>query len=305
MQIYDIPFDQTHMETTHHGSFAFPLAIYTTQISKNILGYIDWHWHHELQFCVVTQGQVEFFVNQTRFILKQGDGIFVNTEQLHMARNLSSADSTYICLDLHPRLISGFMGSIVQTKYVDPYLKNSGMTDCLLQRNVPWQAKILDLLLSIHKLFHSSERDEMQICIWLLMVWHTFISSYADCLPRSTTPSISPQVRKILEYIRANYASPITLDQISKQAALAKSTCCREFKKQMGYTIFDHILNVRLQEASRLLLTSNISITEVSMRCGFGNSSYFTKEFRLKTGFSPSAYRKEKRELRMDILSTI
>ena len=305
MQIYDIPFDQTHMETTHHGSLAFPLAIYTTQISKNILGYIDWHWHHELQFCVVIQGQVEFFVNQTRFILKQGDGIFVNTEQLHMARNLGSADSTYICLDLHPRLISGFMGSIVQTKYVDPYLKNSEMTDCLLQRNVPWQAKILDLLLSIHKLFHSSERDEMQICIWLSMVWHTFISSYTDCLPRSTTTSISPQVRKILEYIRANYASPITLDQISKQAALAKSTCCREFKKQIGYTIFDHILNVRLQEASRLLLTSNISITEVSIRCGFGNSSYFTKVFRLKTGFSPSAYRKEKRELRMDILSTI
>lgn len=305
MQIYDIPFDQTHMETTHHGSFAFPLAIYTTQISKNILGYIDWHWHHEIQFCVVIQGEVEFFVNQTRFVLKKGDGIFVNTNQLHMARNLGNADSTYICLDLNPRLISGFMGSIVQTKYVDPYLKNSKMTACLLQPDESWQAVILDLLMSIHKLFHSNERDEMQICIWLSIVWHTLVTSYADCTPQPATSSISPQVRKMLEYIRANYGSPITLEQISSQASLAKSTCCREFKKQTGCTIFDHILNIRLQEASRLLLTSTMSITEVSMRCGFSNSSYFTKEFRLKTGLSPSAYRKEKSELRMDILSTI
>lgn len=80
MQIYDIPFDQNHMETTHHGNLSFPLAIYTTQISKNILGYIDWHWHHELQFCVVIHGEVEFYVNQNHFILKEGEGIFINTE---------------------------------------------------------------------------------------------------------------------------------------------------------------------------------------------------------------------------------
>lgn len=303
MQIYDIPFDQNHMETTHHGNFSFPLAIYTTQISKNILGYIDWHWHHELQFCVVIHGKVEFFVNQNRFILKQGEGIFINTEQLHMAKNLDKEDSTYICLDLDSRLISGFMGSIIQIKYVDPYLKDTKMTVCLLQRKISWQAKILDLLLSINKLYHDNNCDEMQICIELSTLWHTLISSYTNTNIQSI--SISPQVRKILEYVRINYASAITLEQISKQVALAKSTCCREFKKQMGCTIFDYILNIRLQEASRLLLTSNLSITEIAINCGFNNCSYFTKEFRIKTGSSPSTYRREKQRIKKDILSTI
>ncbi len=304
MQIYDIPFDQNHMETTHHGNLSFPLAIYTTQISKNILGYIDWHWHHELQFCVVIHGEVEFYINQNHFILKEGEGIFINTEQLHMAKNYNKADSTYICLDLDACLISGFMGSIIQIKYVDPYLKNSKMTYCLLQREVSWQAKILDLLLSINQLYHESHRDEMKISIELATIWHLLVSSYNETNNPSKA-TISLQVRQILAYIRKNYASQITLEQIAQQVGLARSTCCREFKKQMGCTLFEYILNVRLQEASRLLLTSNLSITEIALCCGFNNGSYFTKEFKKKTGFSPSVYRQKNIEIKNTILSTI
>ena len=92
MQVYNIPLDSTHMETTRHGTPDFPLAIYTTRINRNILGYIDWHWHTELQFCLVTEGIVDFYVNRSHFILSQGEGIFINTQQLHMAKNYNNIE---------------------------------------------------------------------------------------------------------------------------------------------------------------------------------------------------------------------
>lgn len=64
MQTYDIQINKNKKEITQHGSFEFPLIIYTTQISKNILGFIDWHWHNELQLCYITHGSVQFSVNQ-------------------------------------------------------------------------------------------------------------------------------------------------------------------------------------------------------------------------------------------------
>ena len=64
VQVLDIPIDQNQMETTSHGSFSFPLAVYESILSKNVLGFINWHWHEEIQFCFVTAGAISFFVNE-------------------------------------------------------------------------------------------------------------------------------------------------------------------------------------------------------------------------------------------------
>ena len=305
MQVFNIPLDSTHQETTHHGSYSFPIAIYTTQISRNILGFIDWHWHQELQFCVVLNGVVDFYVNQSHFIIKEGDGIFINAGQLHMARNHGLSDSTYICLDFHPRMISNFAGSIIESKYVSPYLADPEFAHCFLSSKIKWQEQILDTLLEISSNYHSNTPDEMQITLQLGSVWHTLISSKSEVRKALPDTAISPQVREIMQYIRDNYMNNISLDTLADMTSLARSSCCRKFKKQTSCTISEFILNVRLQEASRLLLTSDYTITEISMLCGFNDSSYFTKEFRLKTGISPSMYRKEKSSIKSEILSTI
>lgn len=302
MQVYDIPLDDTHQETTKHGNNAFPFAIYTTTINKNILGYIDWHWHHELQFCMVLEGEVDFYVNQSQFLLKKGEGIFINTEQLHMAKNHEKHNSTYICLDFHPRMISSFDHSIVETKYVQPYLKKKDFSYCLLFQDVQYQKQILDLIHAISQEYHSQDRDEMHIFIQLMTLWHILIQHYQTS---ETINTMNPHVKKMMDYIRHHYSENIGLDDIAQHVTLARSTCCREFKQQMGYTLFEYLLNVRLQEASRLLLSTDSNITEISILCGFSNSSYFTKEFKRKTGLTPTSYRKEKEAERIEILSTI
>ncbi len=304
MQTYNIHIDGTGQELTRHGSYAFPLAVYTTTVSKNILGFIDWHWHEELQFCLVVRDSIRVSVEGESFTLKKGEGLFVNSGRLHSIENAPGADATYICFDFHPRLIAGFEGSAVQTKFIAPFTRPEAAACLLLNDRDPWAAEILDLMLKIYRDYSSNTPDELQIQIWLAQIWH----SAAQHLERGTTnapATIRPQMRAVLAYVAEHLAEPITLEDAAACAGLARSTCSREFKRQLGCTLTAYILNARLQEASRLLLGTDLTVAEVATRCGFSSSSYFISKFGEKIGCSPTTYRKKHADETASVLQTL
>ncbi len=307
MQTYDIRIDRTGHELTRHGSPAFPLAVYTTTVSKNILGFIDWHWHDELQFCLVTKDSIQVSVEGDSFVLNKGEGLFINSQRLHSISNAPGADATYICLDFHPRLVYGFDGSAVQSKYVGPFTRKEALPYLRLSPSDPWAAEVIDLLLHVYRSYSSSIPDELQIAIWLASSWHAVVERYQELATgaSSTKGAIRPQMRAAMEYVGTHLSEPISLEDVAHHIGFAKSTCCREFKRQLGCTLTEYVLNARLQEASRLLLSSDASVAEVAANCGFSSSSYFITKFRERIGTSPAAYRKEHAGDQADVLHTL
>lgn len=306
MQKYSITIDKNKKEATQHGSFEFPLAIYTTQINKNILGFIDWHWHEELQFCIVTKGIVHFNVNNASIILSEGEGLFINTEQLHNAKNFQDTDSSYICLDFHSNLISSYEGSSINTKYIQPYVYNSGMQYCILKKDVAWQASIINKLLSVYQQYNNKEDGfEFQIFITLLEVWNTLYKDYFISFSNDKFRSDNAHFKKIIDYINNHYMAKIELMDIANEVNLSKSACCREFKRYSKCTIFEYLINYRLVISVKLLLTTSAAITDIAYQCGFGSTSYFIEKFKKKTGVSPLVYRKMRIKNKESILTTL
>lgn len=306
MQIYDIILDKNKKETTQHGSFDFPLAIYTTQISKNLLGYIAWHWHEELQFCIVTEGIVEFSINNHIVQLSKGEGIFINVGQIHQAKNHLSSEGSYICLDFHPNLLSGFMGSIIHTKFVSPYIKPESPSYCVLKSEQSWQQDILNQLSQIYQVYNEREEVyEFQIQILLLQIWKSLIKNYFFVSSHTESNSWDPRIKKMIEYIHNHYMNNFQLEELAAEINLSKSACCRTFKKYVKCTIIEYLLDYRLMKSTRLLLTSNDSITSIAYQCGFGSTSYFIEKFKKKSGVSPLVYRKEKVKQPSNILEIL
>lgn len=307
MQTYNIIIDENKKETTKHGSFEFPLAIYTTQINKNILGFINWHWHEELQFCIVTNGIVDFNVNGNSIILSKGEGIFINKDQLHKAINHLDHDSTYVCLDFHTNLISSFMGSIINKKYIQPYTDNSAIQCLILRNTVNWQKIILEKLIATYQLYNRNENGfELEIFILLLEIWQILIKHHFESFT-SNYSHINDTInfRKIMDYIHNHYMEKIELAELANELNLSKSSFCRKFKKYMNCTVFEYIINYRLSKAAEFLLNTNDTIADIAYHCGFGSTSYFIEKFKMKTNLSPLSYRKEKSKNRESILSTM
>ncbi len=94
-------------------------------------------------------------------------------------------------------------------------------------------------------------------------------------------------------YIEKNFQNKLTLEQISQHFGISVSKLCHDFKLSQGCTVFDYILELRLNYAQSLISTfSNIMIKDVATQSGFEDFSYFCKAFKTKYKMTPVNYRK-------------
>ncbi|MGN1052026.1 MAG: PocR ligand-binding domain-containing protein [Candidatus Scatosoma sp.] len=109
------------------------------------------------------------------------------------------------------------------------------------------------------------------------------ISTHKDLLPQ-----------KIEQYIEQNLTSNIlTVEHLCRTFFISKSTLYNLFHKEFQDTLRNYILKKRLQLAEKILLGSNLTITQISGQCGFTDYNYFTRAFTKKYGISPTKFRKE------------
>ena len=100
------------------------------------------------------------------------------------------------------------------------------------------------------------------------------------------------RINKVYEYVKDNYQSEISLDQISKVALMTVPAFCRYFKKYTKKTFTQFVNEFRIRQAIQLIGMGNRSITEIAGEVGFNNFSHFNKQFKRVTGLSPSKYKK-------------
>lgn len=102
------------------------------------------------------------------------------------------------------------------------------------------------------------------------------------------------------EYIRTNFASPIKIAELCGVAKLSVSQLERHCKQLFGLTPQQLIQKARLGEASRLLLKTQLPITDVALQCGYTDHSAFSRKFRSLTGLAPSHFRETQNGYRVD-----
>lgn len=100
-----------------------------------------------------------------------------------------------------------------------------------------------------------------------------------------------PKIRAAAERMQADYASPLTLDELAAAAGLSKYYFTRSFKEAAGCTPGDYLAKIRMKHAVRLLRQTPATVEEVAARTGYASTSYFIKVFRRWVGFSPGEFR--------------
>lgn len=107
--------------------------------------------------------------------------------------------------------------------------------------------------------------------------------------PQSRHPAFQ-RIAAVDAHIRAHYAEPISLAQLTAIAGLSVAQLERLCKRIFRLTPRQMIHKARLDAASRLLATA-LPVTEIALRCGYADHSAFSRQFRALTGLSPSAFR--------------
>ncbi len=97
--------------------------------------------------------------------------------------------------------------------------------------------------------------------------------------------------RRIQEYLEANYARSVSLQELAAELGVSSFHLCRVFSRQFGMPMTEMLTLIRIDRAKEALRDASRSVKEVSAGAGFTDANYFAKVFRRYTGQSPSQYR--------------
>ena len=84
-----------------------------------------------------------------------------------------------------------------------------------------------------------------------------------------------------------------TIEQMSHAAEMSRSTLQKLYKAYFGRSVFEELIQFRVERAKQLLTETGLSLREISEECGYSTESYFMKQFKSVTGVTPTAYRKK------------
>ncbi|WP_431242898.1 AraC family transcriptional regulator [Flavobacterium sp. P21] len=100
------------------------------------------------------------------------------------------------------------------------------------------------------------------------------------------------RLAEVFKYVKSNYKEEISLDEISKIANLTPTSFCRMFKAKTKKPFVEYLNEIRVSNACKYLIETDLGISEIAYECGYKTASNFNKLFKKLIGTTPKEYRK-------------
>lgn len=284
--------DENMMETIQHGSKEYPFHFYYDNLELFDFHCIEWHWHTEFEFVYVETGTVYFGISDKQFALSEGQGVFINSKILH--RYFSQGKAIVPNFVLMPYFIAA-QDSLIYQKYVLPIMA-SPMDYQIFSSDIPWQAQALSLMREMMAAQEKASDVELVSSYLIQKIWHIlYQNTDVEHMGKKKNYSASSQARLqlMMQYIHQKFAYNISLSDIADQAKVSKSTALNLFQRYLGISPVTYLINYRLQEAAKLLASTEKKVTVISKDTGFDNVDYFCKAFKKYYKLTPTEYRKK------------
>lgn len=110
--------------------------------------------------------------------------------------------------------------------------------------------------------------------------------------------SDSRRIQKVMSYLQVNYQREVHLAEIASYIGMSEVSFSRFMKKRTGKNFVEYLNDLRLGIASRLLVNTSKSVSEVTYECGFNNLSNFNRIFKKRKGCTPKEFRENYAKMR-------
>ena len=107
-------------------------------------------------------------------------------------------------------------------------------------------------------------------------------------LPQNLPAYTASAIHYINEHIYGN----VSLDEIAAHVGISRSSLTKHFRAELGQSIVEYVTSIKIKEAQRLLLFSNMTISEIAAQLNFSSQPYFQTIFKKNTGFTPLEFQK-------------
>lgn len=253
----------------------------------------SWHYHAQCELIYITKSTGIRFVGDSVSQFEPGDLVLVGPYLPHLWRN----DASYYEQKKNSNVLTyvvkfnqNFLGEetfgipvfqeikklLADSRYGVSFGKETSESlhnDIVNLQNLPAVEQRIKFLDILHRLSLSENKALLS-------------SSDMSQLASENEQKIDV----VLKYISDNYTNYITLEDVAKVASMTTNSFCRFFKRMTNKSFTEFLNEVRIRNASRLLVQNNLSIAEVGYSVGFNTPTNFNKRFKQIMGCTPSRF---------------
>lgn len=227
--------------------------------------------------CYVLSGSGCITINEEVFELHAGQGLLISPNE--RCYSSSSTEAPWNCLSV------SFSGT-----RADTYL-----TICRLSQEdrrflSTHSSQLADLVHRMHYL-HASGSDAL-LLQGLLFQFLSYLAEDA-ALPFTYEQLKNPYILKTVRYIQDHYAENLQISQLADRLEVNRCYLAALFKRELQLSPHSFLMQYRMGKAEQLLKNTALSITEISIFCGYGDPDSFGKAFKKVTGTQPTSFRKD------------
>jgi AraC-like DNA-binding protein len=257
------------------------------------------HLHDYIEILYGLSGVFDVYLNGTRHRFQTGDMVLINSREVHQIMALSEGKNHYLVLRFEPELIYTMSYNIFEAKYILPFTLNNSTHQKVFQNYEIEFTFIPSLLKEILLEFNTKDYGfelavKAHICkifLWILRYWHKSgieLNIYSDA-----NEELFKKLQIVFSYISENYDKNLRAADMAKLCNMSFSYFSRSFKRVMKTTYNEYLNYVRITEAEKLLISTDLNVTEVAMQVGFSTASYFIKQFHIYKKISPKQFKKK------------
>ena len=287
-------FGQLHKNTIFKNQ-GTPYSL-TRTITENGQPDILFHWHTDVELIYVHEGRAQFHIDYDYFNSQKGDIILIGPNALHSIHPIDDERHYMDALNFHLDLMGYSAMDQASIDYLQPlYNGQLDFTHVIKPADKGYDQIRACLLQAMEIGYERKPYFEFELKATLNQLFYQLFSQQyvvsKDLSPEGYRKE--EKIRSIIDYINEHYQEELTINQLAAICGYSATHFMNFFKKHLGVSCIEYLIQFRLRKAAELLQHSTLSVLEISSQSGFNNLSNFNRQFKKYYQMTPSQYRKK------------
>jgi AraC-like DNA-binding protein len=263
------------------------ISCYCSDILDNTLSTPSAHF--EYQMILVTSGSATMTINHKVYKLTAKTLVFISRLEYHSFIIEQTPYIRYV-VSLSSDLI---MSNIKDIELISIFIQRPKKFNHVLNLSDKAYGMLLPLFERMAVEYHNQQIFYVSRSVSLVVaILIDLYRAYPQYFPTRSKSSISSAVLNAQKYINDNFSKKLTLQEIADSNYMSRHTLSIAFKDIVGVTFKEYLLLFRMNEAKKLLIITDASISEIAEHVGYMNVNNFIKVFKEKEQITPLKYRR-------------
>ena len=271
----------------------FPLAVleYTAHGDGDRM-----HWHDHLEIAVVLEGRGAFLFGRRAMPAETGDIFFIDNSQPHVALADPGCSLRLLLVLFRPELIAGPGCRELDLGYLAPFRVDERVASPRIRGCSALAAEVAPVLHELRETWARHDPAERHLADATLRRALALVNRDRGACGKPAAVRAAAdrreQIRPVLAYVDHHCRESITLDDVAEVVHVSPSRVRHVFKDVTGVSFKEYVTQVRVAEARRLLLGTDLSVADIARAVSYTNLHQFYKVFYRSCAMSPGEYRR-------------